>query len=149
MEQLNFHESGATRKKDSSTKCDFWIRMSTNKKSGIGVFYAALTQHFVDRHLFSLTEKSTTDKPTIDIAIDIKNRVLVAGVTDAHVRPSARKRFKARNGTAYYLTSKPLVVEMVEEFKVDTSKDNHYFRLMPDGEYYGRPRFKIIDISNT
>lgn len=147
MTTLSFFKKSFTRKSKPVKKdCDLWIRNSVNAKNGNKVKYLAMPRVFVESGPIQI--KGMGPNFNCDVAIDVRSRVLVTNVSDTshNIPDEAFLNFKARSKTAYYHANSALVDALVNEFKLDTSATNHYFKLVRDGEYFGCPRYVIHQI---
>jgi hypothetical protein len=149
MEQLNFFEANRTRKSNAPNGCDLWIRNSVNPKTGVKVKYIAMSRAFaVDRGLTEYNEgEKEVNQTWVHVAIDPRSRVLIADVKAEDVGgEDAVLSLKGRSKTAFYLTNSHLVDAIVNEFKLDTSASNHYFKLTRDGVFHQYARYTMQSI---
>jgi hypothetical protein len=146
MTTLSFFQSTTTGRTKSTPKgCDLWIRNSVNVKTGVKVKYLAISRAFIEDRGFRI--HGVAPKFTIQVAIDVRSRVLVPDITsEAAGGKEAILEFKGRSKTAYYFNSSALVDAIVNEWKLDTSADNHYFKLTRAGEFHQFARYTINQI---
>jgi hypothetical protein len=148
MTTLSFFQATTSGRSKSAPKgSDLWIRNSVNAKTGVKVKYLAISRAFVEDRGFRI--HGVHPKFSVHVAIDVPSRVLVPDITpEAAGGKDAILEFKGRSKTAYYFNSSALVDAIVNGWKLDTSADNHYFKLTRAGDFHQFARYTINQIQN-
>ena len=142
METLNFHKSAKNPPRTAPTRADLYIRF--NKTENGQTCYVGIKEHFVHEHRLNITADGTFRE--IKGAVDIGSKVLVANATNVFSIPedSAMTFRSGKTQQSFFNGNREFVEAFLKSFLVDTTKKKHLFKLDPDGEYFGEPRFKIV-----
>lgn len=141
---MEFFKSTNTYSKRPPKGADLWIRNSVNKKTGAKVKYLAVSRQIAESGPIQL--KGMAPNFSITLAMSVPDRVVVFNVDDKRVDPDAVLKFKGRGKTAFYKNDAPLVDAMIKSMLLDTSADNHYFKLTREGNYDNCPRYLLTQI---
>jgi len=142
MRHLNFHK---TAKKNSPrtkpTRADLYVRYNETKNGHS--CYIGIKEHFVHEHRLFVTDGTFQ---VVKAAVDTDAKILVGNAGNVFSVPEdAVMTFRSGDTqTSFFNSQTDFVEAFLKAFLVDTTKKKHLFKLEPDGDYFGEPRFKIV-----